>query len=306
MTNPLISSESARALQRLADGLQAYQQISGKLSAAILVQKGGQLIYGNQNPRFGPTFPGLAQLFFQTVPDSGSIWQAARDRGFRLGRRSLGRGALSPRAVARARELMGSSQTIIASTDQDGRGLKFVRRGARKARVHYRWGRKSYLISGDFVGPLPQGEKRLNFRAVATYFELMKREQGRRFLGASWLHKRWRKRAKEGFVPEGTPGLAPGWGRSRQFGGTERLLVNNNPRSQVNPLGTAGLEGSEASGNLAVRISSFVPGVRQVGEGRGIFVRAVDGVRADLDRYMERKHAELLEQAMKLGVAVQQ
>lgn len=302
MANPLTSPESSRALARLAEGLQAYQQVSGRLSAAILVQKGGQLIYGNQNPRFGPTFPGLAQLFFQTVPESGGIWQEARDRGFRLGRKSLGRGQLSPRAVSRARELMGSSQTIIASTDQDGGSLKFIRRGVRKARVHYRWGRKSYLISGDFSGPLPQGEKRLNFRAVATYFELMKRESGRRFLGASWLHKRWRKRAKEGFVLEGTPGLAPGWGRSRQFGGVERLLVNNNPRSQVNPLGTAALEGSEASGNLAVRLTSFVPGVRQVGEGRGIFVRAINGVRADLDRYLERKHAEYLERAVQMGL----
>ncbi len=303
MATVLIPPASTRSLARLSEGLQAYQELSGKLSAAILVQKGGQLIYGNQNPKFGPVFPGLAQLYFQQSPKEGTIWAAARERGFRLGRRALGGGRLSPRALERAREMMGGNRTIIASVNPEG-GLKFVRRGVRKARVHYRWGRKSYVIGGDFVGPLPQSEKRLNFRAVATYFELMKREQGRRFLGASWLHKRWRARAKEGLIPEGTPGLAPGWGRSRQYGGSERQLVNNNPRSEVQPLGTAALEGSETTGNLTLRLSSFVPGVQQIGESRGLIAQAADSVRADLDRYFERKHAELLERALQLGVDV--
>jgi hypothetical protein len=293
LTDSLTDADSVYALAALSRGLEDYRRVHGGLSSAILAQKGAQLIYGNDNPKFGATFRGLAQLFFAESPEPGEISQAARARGFRLGRKIYG-GALSPRAMDRARELMGGFKTIIASVNPDTGALNFVRRGVRKARVHYRWGRKSFVIGGDFVGPLPANEKRLNLRAVATVFELRKREQGRRFLGAGWLHKRFRKMAKIGFVPPGTPGLASGWVASRQFGGTEKILVNQNPRSEVKILGLARFEGDEKSGNLGLRISSFIPGVKAIGESRGLFVRAINGVRADMSVYMARKHKEML------------
>lgn len=302
-TAPLAPESTASALAALSDGLRDYQRVSGRLSAAILVQKGAQLVYGNTNPKFGATFPGLAQLFFKESPDQGEITASARARGFRLGRKIHG-GALSPRAEARAREMMGGFKTIIASVNPSTGTLNFVRRGVRKARVHYRWGRQSFVIGGDFVGPLPANERRMNLRAVATFFELRKREQGRRFLGVGWLHKRWRRLAKMGFVPVGTPGLAPGWGPSRQFGGSVSTLVNQNPRSEIKILGQAGLEGSEDQGNIALRITSFVPGVNSVGESRGLFARAINGVRADMDAYIARKHAELLAQSLKARAAL--
>lgn len=294
----LIAQSSVSALAALSQGLEDYRRVSGKASAAILVQKGAQLVYGNTNPKFGATFSGLAQLYFGQAPAQGAIFAAAKARGFRLGRKVYG-GALSPRALARAREMMGGFKSIVASVNPYNGALNFVRRGVRKARVHYRWGRKSFVIGGDFVGPLPQDEKRLNLRAVATVFELRGRESGRRFLGAGWLHKRWRRLAQEGYVPVGTPGLAPGYGPSRQFGGSVRSLVNVNPRSQIKILGRAQFEGSEDSGNLGLRITSFIPGVNTIGETRGLFVQAIAGVRADLDAYMARKHAELLEATLR-------
>lgn len=294
---PLVAESSVTALAALSEGLRDYQRVSGKLSAQILVQKGAQLVYGNVNPKYGATFPGLAQLFFAEVPEQGEIYQEAFFRGFRLGRKVHG-GGLSPRALERARELMGGFKSIVASINPYTRALKFVRSGPRKARVHYRWGRLSFPISGDSDIKLRADEKRLNFRAVATVFELRKREQGRRFLGAGWLHKRFRTKAKEGFVPQYTPGLAPGFGPSRQFGGSETVLVNNNPRSEIKILGRVGFEGSDTTGNLGLRITSFVPGVRNLGENRSLFARAINGVRADMDAYFARKHAELLGQTV--------
>src|ERR1041385_409531 len=57
-------------------------------------------------------------------------------------------------------------------------------------------GRGGFAVAGDVFGPLPAGEKRLNYRAVATMMEINVREAGRRYLGASWLIRRWRKLAQ--------------------------------------------------------------------------------------------------------------
>jgi hypothetical protein len=293
----LLSSDTQSALAALSEGLRDYQRVSGKLSAAILQQKGAQLLWGNQNPAFGATFDGLVQLFFRQAPRSGAIRAAAAGRHFRLGRTLYG-GALSPRALEKARTMMGGFKTILANASEDG-SLAFVRSGVRKARVYFRFGRKSFPVSGrgnseTFAGVKQAGDKVLNLRAVATYFEIQMRERGRGFLGAGWLFKRWRSLARVGYVPAGTAGLAEGVRPSKQFGGVERRLVNVNPRSFVNPLGDAALTGDDATGNLTLRISSHIPGTLAIGEGRQLFARAMAGVRADMDAYFARQHAEML------------
>lgn len=288
------------ALARLSAGLRAYHAVSGKSAVQVLVLKGGQLLYGNRNPRYGATFDGLVQLFSRQSPRYGSITEDARVRGFRLGRTDRTHTAdgfrsgagIGRKAFGRAIQMMGNFKSIIIQANPHTGDINFVRGGTRKARVHFRYGRKSFPMSGDFQGPLPQDEKRVNLRAVATIFELRLREQGRGFLASSFLFKRWRSFAKEGFVPAGTPGLAPGVGPSKQFGGVGWRMENVNPRSFVHLLGAAELTGDVVAGNATLRISSHVPGVNQIGAGRGLFAAAIAAVSADVETYLARKQVE--------------
>jgi hypothetical protein len=263
-----------QGLERLNSGLQAYRRVSGKSAVQILVQKGAQLIYGNVNPQFGATFPGLVQLFQQQSPKPGAITAAAVSRGFRVGR-------ISDEAIKRANFWMGGYKSILAAPGSfDGRlFLGALRVGKRGRRVTGgRRGRGGFAVSGDFIGPVPSGAKRMNFRAVVTMMEINVREAGRRFLSASWLFRQWRKLAQTD--PQ------------RIEPGTFRTLQNVNPRSRISPLGDAALSGDIEGGNAELRISSLVPGVAEVGTSRGLFTLAIDAVTADIESYLARKEAE--------------
>lgn len=290
----LVDPLATLALADLSRGLVEYQRVSGKLSAAILVQKGAQLVYGNQDPKFGAVFPGLFQLFAQQQPARGVILATAKARHFRTGR-------ISAEAYARARFWMGGFKSILARPTDDGERITLgaVRAGARRGKNNFRIlggrkGRGGSAVSGSGVfaagaGLARQpGEKILNLRAVATAMELNLRTSGRGFMGASWLHRRWRRLAASD---------------PRRDASTFRVLVNANPRSKISPLGTAGLEGDEAHGDLTLRITSYVPGVQGLGTTRGLFLRAIAGVRADLDTYLARKHAEALASALRREVS---
>ncbi len=285
------------ALERLSAGLREYHAVSGKSAVQVLVLKGGQLLYGNQNPKYGATFDGLVQLFFRQKPKDGAIYAAAAARGFRLGRKNYvtsGVGAgIGAKALARARDMMGPFKSILISRNPDTGAVSFVRQGPRKARVHFRYGRTSFAVGGG-DRTRRAGEHPANLRAVATLLELRSREQGRGFLGSSFLFKRWRNFAKDGFVPVGTPGLAAGFGPSKQFGGSGWRLDNINPRSFVTPLGDAELAGDVVAGNATLRISSYVPGVEAIGASRGLFARAIEAVAADVETYLARKQTEQL------------
>jgi hypothetical protein len=286
-----VTIQNIEGLDQLRAEVMEYQRVSGRTARQVLVQKAAQLLYGNTNPKFGATFAGLAQLFSAEAPADGEIWAAARARHFRVGRKILGPGRLSPTAIARAREMMEGYKTIRISTRADGSALKFVRAGERKKRVHYRYGRNSYAVSGrgnsqTFAG-LKRGEdeKAVNFRAVATFFELQVRTQGRRFLGSAWLLRRWRKLAQSDI--------------RREDQGIWMELKNNNPRSRIGLLGEVAARGGEDTPDAQVRISSFVPGTLAVGRGRAIFSKAIAGVRADIGAYLARKTAEANRQALR-------
>jgi hypothetical protein len=292
------------ALERLSRGLASYQIVSGRTATQILVQKGGQLLYGNRNPKFGATFYGLVQLFLDQAPPDDAIRLAARARGFRMGRRNYttsGVGAgISPTALKRAQALMGGYKAIIVNVNPYNGAAGVVRIGVRGKRVHFRHGRLSYALSGEGYGPLQEDDKRVNLRAVATIMEIILRTSGRHFLGSSYVHKRWRAFAKPGYVPAGTPGLASGPGvPSRQFGETDWRLVNNNPRSFVTPLGDAQLTADADKGNAQLRITSNVPGVQAIGQTRGLFSKAIAGVTQDLEAYLARKEKEAVEAQFK-------
>lgn len=270
-------------LARLARALTAYQRVSGKLASAVLAQKGAQLVYGNSDPRFGATFPGLVSLFQRQIQKPNRISIAARIRGFRLGRRNFGSSqtGISATALQRATFWMGGHSSILAVPSQDQYGrliLGALRVGKRGRRIlGGRKGRGGAAVSGDFAGPLLPGEKRLNLRAVATIMELHLREAGRRYLGASFLFTRWRKLARSD----------PRWSDT-----TWRYIAQVNPRAKLQLQAEAELSGDTDSGNATLRITSFVPGAKEVGESRGIFARAIDAVAADTEAYLQRKLLE--------------
>lgn len=278
------------AFARLDAALAAYAQASGRTSERILQQKGAQVVYGNSDPRFGAVFDGLASLFLRQAPPEGSIRRAARQRGFRVGRRVLG-GRLSDRALRRAAEMMGGEKSVLVSPNADGEGFRFVRRGVRTVRgrprrVHFRFGRLSYAVGPNNV-LRREGDRVLNFRAVATYFELHLREHGRRFLGAAWLFRKWRRLAQSD---------------PRREAGVYKVLVNQNPRSSVNILGRAELTG-DGQGNARLEIESRVPGTRGVGEGRGLFRQVVGYIARDIDLYLARVQRQQLAAQLQEAIA---
>lgn len=303
--SPVVLVSPAGSLERLSDTLRSLQEISGRTAESVLVTKGGQMLFGNQNPKFGATFKGLYAHFRAQSPADGEIFATAATRGFRLGRRDSG-GGLSATAIRRATAMMGGHRSILVNSRADGTGLGFVRAGVQRRvkRVHYRAGRKSFAVSGrgfyEGGAGIAKGadDKVVNLRAVATWFELQLRETGRGFTAAGWLQKRWRKFAKVGFVPEGTAGLRPGMTKSRQFGGTDKRLVNQNPRSAVGLLGDAELSGAPDSGNVTLRLTSYVPGVLALGEARGLFASVINAVTADIESYLARKQAEAIAAAL--------
>lgn len=298
-TAPTATVNPPEALDRLRATLRDYKRISGRSALEVLGRKGGQVIFGNQDSRFGAQFDGLIRLFQAQAPRPGAITAEAEARGYRFGRKGsaatgVNRG-FSPTTIKRALARMGGFKSILVESNPHTGRVTFVRRGLRKARVHLDRRRRSFAVPGNYIGPLRRGnQRRVNFRAVATLLEMTTREHGRNFLGSSYIFRRWQKFALEGFVPVGTPGLKPGFGKSRQFGGSERRLVNNNPRSFVTPLGEASFAGSESSDTLSLTISSNVPGVGAVGTGRQLFTRAINAVTADMDRYIARKQVEAL------------
>lgn len=262
-------------LERLSEGLAEYKRVSGKSAAQVLVLKGGQLLFGNRNPKFGATFSGLVRLFMDQAPRPGVITAAAKARGFRFGR-------ISEEAEKRAAFWMGGFKSILAHPSEFGGRISLgaIRVGKTGRRiVGGRKGRGGAGVSGDVFGPLQSGEVRLNRHAVATLMEINVREGGRGYLGSSWLFKRWRRLAKAD---------------PRREDGLFRTLENMNPRSRVSPLGDAALTGDIDAGNCTLRITSHVPGVEEIGTGRGIFTRAIALVTADLETYLARKQGEML------------
>ena len=272
-----VQIEPADALPNLRAKLIAYQAVSGKTASAVLLQKGAQLIYGNSNRDYGATFPGLVKLFQRETPPRESIAAQALARGFRLGRRNFAssESGISQTAYDRATRVMGGGKSVLATGE--GVDLSFVRRGVRGRRVHLRNGRTSYAVDAS-SSLRREGDKVLNFRAVATYFELQIREAGRGYLGAAWLFSRFRRFAQSD--------------PRRQATGTFRFIASVNPRARLQLQAEAELSGDADAGNVTLRLSTFVPGEAAVGNARGLFGRAMASVSADIGAYLARKERE--------------
>lgn len=248
----------------------------------------------------------LAQEFMHATPPPANISLSARARGWALGREAPGDGSpgntgLSAQAIKRARAVMGSYPSILARIyHNDGRVKvtpvalgKMNRRTGLRKRVNYRPG-KTAVVSGRqdqaFTRKGPD-DRTLNFRALATIYEMNVRESGRRFLAVSWMHRRWRTLASKDRV--GAPGQRE-----------TRKLENINPRSALGVFGEVVLETGSPSERArdSLRLTSFVPGVAEIGKSRGIFARAMDAVSEDMTDYLRREESARLAREIARGI----
>lgn len=263
------------SLQRLNATIAEYLAQTGKEPSKVLADK-GQWVSIN-----------LYRAFSSRVPRHGAIRAAAEARGWRMGRKDGSPGGISKTAWKRADKLLGGYKSLLFP--KGGDPLMPIRASKRSGkRISDRSGKRSFAVSGkgSRTGQnqyFHSGLSVIGRYALAVAQEVKLREQGRRFLGVSWLHRRWRSFAREGFVPRGTPGLKPGFGPSKQFGGVVRKLVNNNPRSTFNPLGTA--EFMQGEGFSAIRLVSNVPGVDSA-MGQGIIARVLNEEMLGMQTYL--------------------
>lgn len=283
----LIHVEVQDATRRLNAALADYIEQTGKNPAQVLAEK-GQWISAN-----------LYQAFSAMAPRRGSILAAAKSRGWRMGRKDGSPGGISATAWKRANKLLGGNKSLLFA--KGGDPLTPIRASLTTGnRVTDRSRKRSFAVGGKGArtGANPYAHAGLAVigrYALAVAEEARLREQGRGFLGVSWLYRRWRNFAREGLVPKGTPGLKPGLGPSRQFGGTVRTMVNNNPRSRFNPLGRAELmSGDDFAG---MRLVSNVPGV-ETARSQGIIARVLNEEMLGMQVYLLQR---ALKQANKLS-----
>lgn len=278
MSAPLLSAEVYENLAGLNTAISLYVAKTGKSAAEVLAQKAKWLSIN------------LYQGFKATKPPEKKIWRDAKARGWRMGRRKDAVRGISNTAWRKADELMGGNRSILARTSEFGfapvwmgaRGGITLGQNRKRSRAlgsssavdayanqrvlafdpkKGKWVRRKRAIrmySAKYVAQA-MGVKILSRRAVATALEAGLRERGRGSLGVSWLHRRWREFANIGYVPKGTPGLKPGWGPSKQFGGVRRELQAVNSANKL--IGTATLVAGGVAAEL--RFASFADGMEK-------------------------------------------
>ncbi|WP_438482731.1 hypothetical protein [Oleiharenicola lentus] len=286
-TSAIVVVSPPLILEQLGFNLAAYGRVAGLTGEQVLIKKGEDLAYR------APGGNSLAALFRARAPHAQKITEAAIARGFTLGRRNGNhKDGITGVAAARAQSIMGGFKSILANVSLfEGRlqirGVRVSTAGRRIAGG--RRGTGGFAVPGSlatnaereilFPGVYKDTDKRMNFRAVSTVFEINLRGAASGFMSAAWLMKRIR-RLKD-----------------------SRRIELVNPRSQVAPLlSRAALEGSGESGSVAVRLSSFVPGSLEVGNRRGIFAHALAALSADIGSYLARKESEALKATLRNGM----
>lgn len=261
--------------RRLGDALAQYQVVSGRTNAEVLTRQG----------RFFAIY--LYSAFKRDVPAPGAILARAKADGWELGRRDpKGQIAgISDTAYYRAQRRMGGFKSILANVlEEKGRiVLQGVRVGKRGKRIiGGRRGLGGSAVAGTDKLLRRDGDVVLNRRAVQTIEEINLRQSGRRFLAASFLYRRW---------------LTQGRGEEKR-----KNLVNVNPRSSALPrLGQVNLVNDEKI--QSITLTSYVPGVEQIGQQRGRFGQAMLRLVYSVEEYLARKQREALEAEVRRAVA---
>ena len=247
------------ALKLLEERLKLYASVTSYVPGQIAVRKANDIRQA------------LYQRFKVIKPAGGSIWEAAKARGWRVGTRGKG-GKLPQRAIDRALALMGGQNTVTGSVLVDKVSgftstplLRTVRVGKRGKRIT--GGRKG--LGGRAATPeeaaamANEGESVLNKRAVETYFALLMREAGRGFTAASFLGNRLR------------------WVRTG--GGRQQIVQTNKTGTKLGEVISESPDGTQWNINIA----SFVPAA---GKYPKLVDEAMDDVSQDIKTYIVEKH----------------
>jgi hypothetical protein len=163
----------------LSHTLNRYVEVSRKTPEEAMDRQGRELsIY-------------LYQQFLPLVPPQGKIESTAFARGFRLGRRKFG-GKLSPESYRLADVALGGNKSVygrVAHAEGGTGMLRTIRVGTRGKRITGgRFGRGGEAATQEQARLMKtKGEHALNRQALATFYEISKRESGRRYLASSFL-----------------------------------------------------------------------------------------------------------------------
>lgn len=253
----------------LASALSTYQTLAGKTPAEVIEKKGRDL-------RFA-----LFRGFSRIQPPAGRITEAARARGWRVGRRNLG-GFVSPYARKGAAKIMGGEKVVygrvLTGDNAPAAGLlRTIRVGRRGKRIS--GGRRGTggraATAAEAAAFRVAGEVRLTRRNVEVQVELSLRERGRGYLGSSFLLLRRQK----------------GTASERMAGRPYRLVAK--PRRTAFPYEiTEGLDVLPSVSRFEIRTDQ-----EGIAERDSIIAGAYNEVRADTLVYCERKLAEYARRA---------
>ena len=277
MAAPLLSIDLKDALGELGTAMALYSAATGKSAASVLSQKGDFLSYALYND-FSKEKPSRDEILAKA---KGIKWQFGRQDGVK---------GVSAAAWKKADALLGGNRSLLGRWD--GNKLIPMWAGASGGFTKGQNRARSRTVTGQgavdayantrvrFFDPTT-GKWKYRKRAIRMYssryvakamggaiysrtfvaraMELGLRQRGQGVSAISWLHRIKKVSAKIGYVPEGTAGLKPGWGPSKQFGGVKVEYVRNGKGKEI--IGRATLEAG--AGAAAFRLESFASGMNK-------------------------------------------
>jgi len=266
-------------LQRALD---EYAKLRPRRAAKQLATKGQQLIHGNQNPKFGRTFPGLYKRMRKETPEEGIITlgrlaalKASQGKGFPIKTR--------PRARKQSAAMLEGRKSGAFSLIRYGRGNRRIKvqpvrrftKGKRRGQIST--SRKRAKTARIAQGTRTQrllGYKTYNTLQLSGLLELQYRESGRGFAAASFLPNRYRRL------------------RTATTGARRALVKNKKGRTLSKAIFAATKD--EAMFRLTAN-----PAVLGKPWARRAIRRVVKDVTRDIDDYLARKEKEGLQKDLK-------
>jgi len=226
---------------------------------------------------------------------SGSIMGAAKARGYRVARTHNTflvptASGLSQRAINRAKEILCGEKSDLfrwaggrlVPVRFSGRARNSVLQGGRSGLRFAGSALRAYQLSPETLDRVSQtaryksyGVRRLNLRALATYFELAYRQRGAQggTMGVQWLFSSWKK------------------GNAKQ-----RAQLVQRSASGL-PIGTVDFE-FDLKGNLAtVVFTGFVPGSGEQARGHDVLGKVFAVRIPALMRAIEMSHQKSLQRS---------
>lgn len=273
MSIALTVQVSPASILALNQTLDRYIELSRKTPAEALDRQGREMSIH------------LYQSFLGVTPKRGEIGASAEARGFAVGRRKFG-GKLSPESYRLAESIMFGQPVVWGRVERSVGAfglLRTVRVGKRGKRItggrRATGGRAASFDEGKALKI--EGEHPLNRQAVATFYELQKREAGRRYLASSFLLFRKRRNTAE----------------RRRAGESYRIVRQSTARTSFPWRKEAQLVESPDGGRF-----ELIAGAEGVTKYPRLVAAGIEATRKNMLVYIDRKTAEAIARAEKRKV----